>query len=307
MILAVDQVDKFVQLTFQGIAVGARYALVALGFVIIFKATHVINFAQGSFVVLGAYLAFNFRVTWDLPFPLAAALAAVSVGLFAMVFERLVVRRMVGKPSFSIIMITIGLLIVINQVITRVWGFSQLDMQDPWGLETVRVGDVVLLQRDIWTVGIAATVLLAFFGFFRYSPLGVAMRASALDQEAALAQGIGAGRVFGTAWGIAGVVAALAGVMLGAGPGNVSLDVGFVALLAFPAIILGGLDSPGGSVVGGLVIGLTQLYTAGYQSEWGWTRGLGNNFDAVMPFLVMIVVLMFRPYGLFGTRTVRRV
>lgn len=299
--------SEFLQYTFAGLAVGATYALVALGFVIIFKATHVINFAQGGFVLLGAYLAYDYRITWGVPFVVAVLMSGLSVALIAVLFERFVLRRMVGKPSFSIIMITIGLLIVINQLVARIWGSTPLDMGDPWGLKSVKVGDVVLLHRDLWTVAITAVVLLAFFAFFRYSRLGVAMRATALDQEAALAQGISASRVFGLSWGIAGFVAALAGVMIGAGAGNVKFSLSFFALAAFPAIILGGLDSPGGAVIGGIVIGLTQLYTSGYQSHWAWSRALGENFDAVMPYVVMVLILLIRPYGLFGTKTVRRV
>ena len=299
--------DTFLQLSFAGLALGSTYALVALGFVIIYKATHVINFAQGGFVVLGAFLAYNFTSTWDLPFVVAVVLSLVITAGVGMLFEALILRRMVGQPVFAVIMITIGLLIIINQVVTRVWGFTDLDMGDPWGIETVEVGDITMRIKDLWTIGLTAAVLVGFFTFFRYSTLGVAMRATALDQEAALAQGISARRVFATSWGIAGLVAALAGVTLGAGAGAVNVGIGFVALAAFPAMILGGLDSPGGSVVGGVIIGLTQLWTAGYQSADWWPDWTGGNFHVVMPYVVMVVILLIRPYGLFGTKEVRRV
>jgi branched-chain amino acid transport system permease protein len=299
--------DKFLQLSFAGTAEGVRFALVALGFVIIYKATHVINFAQGGFVVLGAFLSYNFTQTWDLPFALGALLALVTTALVGIGFEALILRRMVGQPVFAVIMITIGMLIIINQVVTRVWGFTDLDMGDPWGIDTIKAGDIVLNVKDLWTIGITGVVLLGFFAFFRYSRLGVAMRATALDQEAALAQGISARRVFAASWGISGFIAALAGVMLGSGAGQVNIGIGFIALAAFPAIILGGLDSPGGAVIGGVLIGLTKVYTAGYQSEDWWPEWTGSNFHTVMPYLVMIVILMIRPYGLFGTKEVRRV
>ncbi len=299
--------DKFLQLSFAGLALGARYALVALGFVIIYKATHVINFAQGGFVVLGAFLAYNFTQTWDLPFFVSVLIALVITAGVGILFEALILRRMVGQPVFAVIMITIGLLIIINQVVTRIWGFTDLDMGDPWGIDTVALGEVTMRIKDLWTIGLTGAVLVAFFTFFRYSTLGVAMRATALDQEAALAQGISARRVFATSWGIAGFVAALAGVMLGAGAGAVNVGIGFIALAAFPAMILGGLDSPGGAVVGGVIIGLTQLWTAGYQSESWWPEWTGGNFHVVMPYVVMVLILLIRPYGLFGTKEVRRV
>lgn len=296
---------KFAQLCFQGLAVGAQYALVALGFVVIYRATRVINFAQGGLVMLGAYLTYNFHQTWGLPFFVAVLCAVVVSGLLGVAVEALILRRMVGQPTFAVLMITIGMLFVIEQVVTTVWGFDALNLGDPWEVRTAKVGEVVLSVRDIWTIGLAAAVLAAFFAFFRYSAMGVAMRATALDQEAALAQGISARRVFAVSWAIAGGVAALAGVTAAAGAAALSPQVEFIALRAFPAMILGGLDSPGGAVAGGVIIGLTQVLTGGYQPEHApW---LGTGFSNVMPYLVMVVILLVRPYGLFGTREVRRV
>lgn len=296
---------KFAQLCVQGVAVGAQYALVALGFVVIYRATRVINFAQGGLVMLGAYLTYNFHQTWGLPFFAAVLVAVVVSGLLGVAVEALILRRMVGQPAFAVLMITIGMLFVIEQVVTTVWGFDALNLGDPWKVRTAQVGEVVLSVRDIWTIGMAAAVLASFFAFFRYSHMGVAMRATALDQEAALAQGISARRVFAVSWAIAGGVAALAGVTASAGAAALSPQVEFIALRAFPAMILGGLDSPGGAVIGGVIIGLTQVLTAGYQPQAApW---LGDGFSNVMPYLVMVVILLVRPYGLFGTREVRRV
>jgi branched-chain amino acid transport system permease protein len=205
----------------------------------------------------------------------------------------------------AVIMVTIGLLIIIEPVVTAVWGFDRLNLGDPWGIEKIDAGEVVLAVKDIWTIGLAALVLVAFFLFFRYSNIGVAMRATAFDQEAAIAQGISARRMFALSWAVAGAVATLAGVMMAAGAGGVRPDIQFIALLAFPAIILGGLDSPAGAVIGGVIIGVTQTLTAGYQPEYApW---LGSGFSGVMPYLVMIAILMVRPFGLFGTKEVRRV
>ena len=296
---------QFLNLFFAGLALGSRYALVALGFVIIYKATGVINFAQGSLVALGAYLAYNFRQTWSLPFPVAVVMAVIAGGLIAAVIERALLGRVIGRPVFGVIMITIGLLFVLDQVVTTLWGHEALSLGDPWGIHKLTVGGVVLSVRDLWTIGLTAAVLLSFFVFFRYSGTGLAMRATAIDQEAALARGVSVKRVFAAAWAVAGAVAALAGITLASGPAALTPSIGFIALAAFPAMILGGLDSPVGAVVGGLIIGVTQTLTAGYQPEHA--AFLGNNFQVVMPYVVMIVILLIRPYGLFGTKEVHRV
>ena len=294
---------EFLQLCFAGLALGARYALVALGFVIIYKATGVINFAQGGLVALGAYLAYAFNSVMF--FALAVVLAALVAATFGAAVERVVLRRMVGQPVFAVIMITIGLLFIIDQVITSIWGYDALNLADPWGVDTVKSGDLVFAVRDLWTIGIAAAVLAAFFAFFRYSTLGVAMRATAFDQEAALAQGISARRVFAASWAISAGLAALAGVTLAAGPAALTPSISAIALVAFPAMIVGGLDSPGGAVAGGLIIGLAQSLTSGYQDDlFPWA---GQNVSAVMPYIVMVLILLVRPYGLFGTPEVRRV
>jgi branched-chain amino acid transport system permease protein len=295
---------EFLQLCFAGLALGSRYALVALGFVVIFKATGVINFAQGALVTLGAYLAFNFHQTWDLPFALALVMAVATGALAGILVQRLLLRRMVGRPVFGVIMITIGLLFLLDQAVPSVWGYDALDLGDPWGIDTVAVGGVVLAVRDLWAIGLAAAALIAFFLFFKFSRMGIAMRAAALDQEAALARGISVRKVFAWSWGIAAGVAALAGVSLGSGPAAVTPSLGLIALAAFPAMILGGLDSPTGAVIGGLLIGVTQTLTAGYQPQHA--AFLGNNFYVVMPYVVMIAILLVRPYGLFGTKEVHR-
>jgi branched-chain amino acid transport system permease protein len=297
-------VTEFLQLCFAGTALGARYALVALGFVIIFRATGVINFAQGGLLLVGAYLAYAFANSAGLPFVIALVLAIACAGALGASVERVVLRRMVGQPVFAVIMITIGLLFIIEQVVTSIWGFNALNLADPWGVATVKAGGVVMATKDLWAIGLTAGVLAAFFAFFRWSRMGVAMRATAFDPEAALAQGISARRVFAVSWGISAALAALAGVTLASGPAALSPGLSMVALVAFPAMIVGGMDSPAGAVLGGLVIGITQALTAGYQADVApW---LGKNFAAVMPYVVMVVILLVRPYGLLGTKEVRR-
>ena len=295
---------KLLELTFSGTIRGALYALVALGFVVIYKSTGVINFAQGGLLLIGMYLTYNGHITWGLPFWLAIVLAVVLTALVGALVERIVLRRMVGQPVFAVVMVTLGLLIIVQQVVPTIWGYERLNLGDPWGLRKVALGGINVEAKDLWTLGVVIAVLVAFFAFFRFSRYGLAMRATAIDQEAAMAQGISARRVFALSWAIAGGVATLAGVMLAAGSGGVEPGKDIIALAAFPAIILGGLDSALGAVVGGFVIGLTQSLTAGYQPEHA--PFLGESFDSVMPYVVMVLLLLVRPYGLFGTRAVAR-
>ena len=287
-----------------GLALGCKYALVALGFVIVFKATGVINFAQASFVLVGGYMTFNAANTWNLNFYLALGVAMAAGAILGMLIEALILRRMIGEAPFTLVMVTIGILFILDNLVTAIWGPDPQNLGDPW--TTVRTfGDVPVADKDLWTIGFTALVLAGFFLFFRYSTLGLAMRATALDQEAAMAQGISARKIYRVSWGIAGLVAALAGAALSAGSVALHPGVGLIALVAFPAMILGGLDSPLGAVVGGIIIGLVQQLTSLYGPEY--LEWFGNGFELVSPYLVMIVILLVRPYGIFGTKEVRRV
>jgi branched-chain amino acid transport system permease protein len=298
-------VTDFLQVCFAGLALGARYALVALGFVIIYRATGVINFAQGGLLAVGAYLTYALANQAGLPFWPAVLVALLGSGLLGASLERVVLRRMVGQPIFAVIMVTIGLLFILDQAVTWIWGFDSLNLDDPWGVDTVDAGGVVLSVRDLWTLALTAVALGGLFAFFRFSRLGVAMRATAVDPEAALAQGISARSVYAASWAIAAVLATIAGITLASGPAALSPGIGAIALLAFPAMIVGGLESPGGAVAGGVIIGLAQALTAAYQEDlFPWA---GDGFSAVMPYVVMILILLVRPYGLFGAREVRRV
>jgi branched-chain amino acid transport system permease protein len=304
-LLAAITGDDLLQTGFSGLAVGCKYALIALGFSVVFKATGVINFAQASLVLLGAYLTFNFAHTWEMNFYVSLVLAMLCGALLGVAIEALVLRRLVGESPAAVIMVTIGLLFVLDNVATAVWGPDNHNLGDPWGIRTRELVGVTVADRDLWTIGFTAVAVAGFFVFFRYSTLGLAMRAAAFDPEVAMAQGIPARRVYRVAWAIAGLVAALAGATLAAGASQLSPATGALALVAFPAIILGGLDSPLGAVVGGVIIGLVQQFTALLAPEYfSW---VGESFERVSPYLVMIVILLIRPYGLFGTKEVRRV
>lgn len=295
----------FLQLLVAGVAVGTLYALVALGFVVIYKATGVINFAQGALLLLGAYFAFSFEDLLHMPFWAAVALSMLACALIGVLVERTILSRMVGQPVFAVIMITIGLSIAIEQLVIWRWSGLQRNFPDPWGLDTWTVGGIVIPVVNVVRIVIAGLLLVGFFLFFKYSRLGVAMRATASDQEAALAQGISAKRIFALAWALAAAIAALAGVLLVSGGRGLDPSIGIVALVAFPAIILGGLDSPTGAIVGGVVIGVVETMTAGYSDKL--PEALGANFHRVTPYVALVAILLVRPYGLFGTKEVRRV
>ncbi len=285
---------KFLSLLADGLALGAVYALVALGFVVIFRATGVINFAQGGLVVFGAFLVYQAEQTWGLPFWVSALFAGVCVAAIGAAFEGLVLRRMIGQPIFAIILITIGLFLLVEPITTTIWHNPPGGIETPWGLSRVTIGDVKILQVNIATVVLGAIVMGGFFLLFQYTKVGVGMRATAVDQA--------------LSWAIAGVVAVVAGMMLagGAGPApGLSVSLAVIALRAFPAIILGGLDSPGGAVVGGLIIGVAEVMTKGYIPDL--IPSLGPEFGDIVPYLIMLVILLVRPFGLFATPEVRRV
>ncbi|MBJ7608277.1 MAG: branched-chain amino acid ABC transporter permease [Candidatus Dormibacteraeota bacterium] len=296
----------FLQLLFNGVALGCVYALIALGFTAIHRASNVINFAQGAFLLLGAYLVSTAAVDHGFPFPLAVILGLVAMVVIGIVFQMLILRRVQGQPAFTVVMITIGLNIIIVALVSALFGNAERGngVGDPWGNTGVHLGSVVLLWVKVWTIVVTAAILLGFFVFDRYTRYGLATRATAIDEEAALAAGIPVRRVNAIAWGLAGALATVAGIFLSGSPNVLDPSIGDIALLAFPAIIIGGLDSPIGAVVGGLVIGLVYELFDGYSSSVPW---LGHNFYSIAPYIVMIAVLLVKPYGLFGRPPAERV
>ncbi|HMJ32997.1 MAG TPA: branched-chain amino acid ABC transporter permease [Baekduia sp.] len=292
----------FLQLLFQGIALGCIYALVALGFTVVYRASKVINFAQGSLLLVGAYLVSVLATGLNLPFALAVIAAIALLAAGGAVFQMMVLRRVLGEPVFVLVMITIGLSIVINSAIPAIFGGNARILGDPWGASAVNVGGVTFNWVRIWTVLCTGLILALFFAFDRFSRYGLAMRATAADEEAAMAVGVPVRRVYALTWAIAGGIAAVGGMFLAGFPSSVNPALGDVALRAFPAVILGGLDSPPGAVVGGITIGVVEVMSSGYAPGF-----LGSDFAAVAPYVVMILVLLSRPYGLFGTPPVERV
>lgn len=283
------------QYLFEGLSTGCVFALVALGFTVVYRASRVINFAQGAFVLVGAYLVSYLAAYRHVPFVLAVLVAALLVAAGGAAFQRAVVRRVPSHDVFTIVMITIGLSILLTAGISSIFGDNQRLLGDPWGSSATRVGGVTLTWVKVWAIATALVVLLAFFAFDRRSRYGLGMRATGADEEAAAAAGVPVARVHAMAWAVGGLVATVGGLFLAGFPNAPNTSLGDVGLRAFPAIVLGGLGSPAGAVVGGVAIGVVQTLTAGYAPDV-----LGANFYAVAPYVAMIAVLLVKPYGLFG-------
>ena len=295
----------FVQALVNGFGQGSIYALLALGYVMIYKATRVISFAQPALMIVGGLFSYHFITEIGLPFWVGMLLGVVCGALVGMLVERVALRPMLGKPVFTLAIITIGVDIVLRIISNRYIGVQSRIVEYPGGNQRFTVGGVSISHQRLGLIAVTAVTVALLAMFFRYSRTGLAMRATALDQETALAQGIRVGAVFALAWAIAGGLAAIAGTFVAAGNAGIEQTSWIIALKALPAIIIGGLDSVQGAVIGGLAVGVVEALTATFQPDVApW---LGANFSLVAPYALMLVVLLVRPYGLFGTKEVERV
>ncbi|QJT05883.1 branched-chain amino acid ABC transporter permease [Streptomyces asoensis] len=288
-----------------GLALGAVYALVALGFVVIFKASGVLNFAHGSLLLFGGYLVAVLHD--DLGFAGALAVAVLATAALAGALDRLLLQRGDPDPQAAHVqtIVTIGVDIVLLTDLSRRIGGDLLPLGDPWGDSVTRLGSVTVADSRLAAIAVSALAIGAVFALFRYTSWGLALRAAAEDTEAAALMGVRLSRVRMLAWCLAGALAALAAVFLAAFPApGLERTTGQIALKAFPAAILGGLTSPPGALAGSLLIGLTEALAAGYQSE---LHVLGEGFGDVAPYAVMVAVLLVRPTGLFGAKGAARV
>jgi branched-chain amino acid transport system permease protein len=289
--------DTFIQLTINGLSNGAILALAALGFVLIYKATGVINFAQGEFLLIAAFVAWFMLVEVGVPWVVGIAvcvLVAIAIGLLV---ERLILRPMVGEPVISVIMVTIGLAAVLGSLVQIIWGTRPRAFPDFIPSGSVHLLGATVAENRLWAIGIVAVALAAFTLFYTRSRDGIAMRAVADDQQAALVQGISVRRTFALAWALAGVTAVFGGALV-ANLIGVSGAVSSFGLLVFPVVIVGGLDSVPGAVVGGALIGLLSSYTGGY---------IGGGLETVIPYVALLAILLVKPYGLFGQTRIERV
>jgi branched-chain amino acid transport system permease protein len=291
----------FLQLIIQGLAVGSVYALVALGFVLIYKASSVINFAQGELLMVGAYFCLAMLTTFNVPFWAGFILTMVFSVILALLIERLILRPMIGEPAISIIMITIGLSLVLKSAVAVIWGVEIMAFPSIFPETPIRMGQIVVSQVYIFTFLASMLFLVIFAVFFKYSRLGIAMRATANSNQVALSMGISVKKVFAISWCVAAVVSAVGGILIG-NINGVNITISSIGLKVFPAVILGGLDSIPGAVLGGLIIGILENLSGGYLDQF-----FGGGVKEVAPFVVLVVILMIKPYGLFGTEEIERV
>jgi branched-chain amino acid transport system permease protein len=298
-------VSQFFELLLSGLMLGCIYGLIAMGFVIVFKATNVVNFAHASIVMLGAFLVAKWHDS--LGFFGAVAASAIACAVAAALLDVVIVRplRRRGGSVDALAIITIGLNIILGTALVRAVGNDLLPSGAPWGAKTSSILGADIPQARIAAAIVALVLMGIFFVAFRRSNWGVAMRSAASDPEAAALMGIRLSRVAAGAWAVAGALAAIAGAFFVSFPAaGVSNATGLLALSAIPVAVLGGLDSTAGALVGGLLIGVAQQLAAGYQDDLAF---LGRGLSNVVPYVVLFAVLLWRPSGLFGTHEVTRV
>jgi branched-chain amino acid transport system permease protein len=282
-----------------GLSMGSIYALVALGFVLIYKSTSILNLAQGEFLMVGAYICLSLTLDLKLNFLASFALTMVFSVILGLLVERLVLRPLIGEPIISIIMVTIGLTYILRGAVIMVWG-NDIRQFNIFPETPIDLWGVKMTYLYLWSMGISLTLLSFFAVFFKYARTGIFMRAVADHQTAAQSMGISVKRVFALSWCIAAVVSAIGGILIGNIAG-VGVELSYIGLKVLPAVIFGGLDSILGAIIGGLVVGLLEFLSAGYLDPYI------PAINEVFPFIVLVLVLMIRPYGLFGIEEIERV
>jgi branched-chain amino acid transport system permease protein len=290
------------QLIITGVAVGGVYALMALGFVLIYKASTVVNFGPGELVLFGAYVAWATILNMRLPLYVALPLTLAIAVLLGLVIERGVLRPLIGHPVISVIMVTFGFASVIRGVLNMAWGSDTRPFPALFSPEPFHLGPVPVSPVHLWSFVTVLLLLAAFSLFFKFSLTGMAMRATADNQQVAQSLGISVKWIFALSWCIAAVVSALGGIILGSVRGGVDFSLADLGLKVFPVVILGGLDSVAGAIVGGILIGVLENLSGGYLDPI-----LGGGVKEVAPFVILVIILMLRPYGLFGRVDIERV
>jgi len=294
----------FFQHVVSGIVVGSIYALSALGFVLIYKSSRVLNMAHGQIIAAGCFITYALTVWIGIPILLSFIISMIITFFLAMSVERIFLRRLIGEPIISVIMVTIGLMSIIDGLIyltpfgTENYSFPEFLPQTP-----ISFGGVSISWTQLVGVIITFILLGLFSWFFKKSTIGISMRAVSDDQLASMSIGISVPRVFGLAWAMAGLSAAAAGGIIGNITGLNFETLHAFAITVFPIVILGGLDSILGAVVAGIIMGLIQQFASGYlDGNWGL-----NSTAEVMPYIILLIILLFKPHGLFGIHEIERV
>jgi branched-chain amino acid transport system permease protein len=294
--------SELLQFTLNGLIVGALYGVVAMSFVLIYKASQVVNFAQGEFLLVGAWVCWWLLTDWQLPFWLGFLFTLAFMTAFGLVLQVVVLRPLIGEPVISVIMATIGLGIFFQALMKWIFGVFAKPFPPIFTAERVNVLGLEVQTAYLLSLAISVLIMAGFAWFFTASKHGLAMRATAFDQQVAQSLGVSVPRVFAMSWAISAVVSSVAGVVVGVVNG-VSSALSFYGIKVFPAVILGGLDSVLGAVLGGLIVGVLENLAQYVDSEWlHW-----GNMYTIAPFYALILILLIKPYGLFGTRNIERV
>jgi branched-chain amino acid transport system permease protein len=295
-------VTFFLQLVISGFALGMVYALIAIGFVIILKCSKAFNIAQGQFVMIGGYLGFTFLVTFHLPV-WASILAAIAVAIImGLLIERLTLRPLVGQPVLAVIMMTIALATVLDGLATLIWGGEYKTYHGVLPTITLNIGELSIPPETTIGVIVSIIVVVLLMLFFRYTRSGLEMMATAEDEQVVQSAGIKVTTVYALSWVIACIVGVMGGIILG-GVSGVMIPLSEIGLKAFAVVLLGGINSLGGAIVAGIMVGVLENISAGYLDPLLPGGGLAS----VFPFIVIIIVLIFRPYGLFGLAEIERI
>ena len=296
-----DELPFAFSLLVSGVSIGLMYSLIALGFVLVYKATDAINFAQGEFVMLAGFMATTALTLKGMPILAAIAFAVAGMIVLSFALERTVLRPLLGRPVVAVIMATIGLAAILRGLPPITIGAQTKTIPLPIPDTPIALGPASIAPIQLLGVVVALACLGAFTWFFMKSRMGVAMRAVADNQQVAMAMGINVERYFAIAWAMAGIVSALGGIIWGSMLG-VDTQLALVGLKVFPVVILGGLDSIVGAVVGGLIVGVVESLAAGYLDPF-----VGGGTKDFAPYVLMIIMLMFKPYGMFGKRKIERI
>ncbi len=294
--------ELLTQLIVNGVIVGTLYGVVAMCFVLIYKSTKIVNFAQGEFLLIGAWTCWAMLVKFELPFYVSFPLTLAFMVIFGILLQVVVLRPMIGEPIISVIMVTIGLSMFFQALVAWIFGGYTKAFPKVFETESVNIFGLQIETAYIMSMVISIIIMIGFYYFFKYSRLGLAMRATAFNQQIAQSLGISVKHVFAASWAISAVVSALAGVVIGMVNG-VSSALSFIGIKVFPVVILGGLDSIVGSIVGGLIIGVLENVAEFFDSQW---LHIGNMYN-IAPFYALVIILMIKPYGLFGTKDIERI
>jgi len=295
-----ESISFLINLLINGIVVGSVYSLISLSMVLIYKGSKVLNLAQGELLMLGGFIGLALMTTFRLNFFVALFLSMIVMCVVGLIIERTFLRPMIGESFIAVIMITLGLSSVLKGLVGLIWGAEQYVFPKFFGEEGITIGGIHFSTIFVVTIGMSFALVILFFFFFKYSIYGIALRATASDQEATLSMGISVKRMFGLSWAISAMLSSVIGILL-ANINGINLTISMYGLLALAPIILGGIDSTGGAILASFIIGILESLAQGYLSSY-----VGGSLKEITAFSIILIIMIFKPYGFFGTEEIER-